>query len=629
MRPLSRRLLRVLSPERGRWVTLAALMGASVLGEVAVSYFTGRVTDFVATEEELGATWAVVLLGLLSAVTELCCDVTYSWEVTRALGALRRGALVAVVARGVPWVRAAGAGALTARVTRDVDGVQAAVASALSLVLWYAARGATLLAAMALLSPPLALVTLLALPLVLLLPRRIGERQQAVGRRVQEARAGAANAALETLQAVGTVRSFAHEAGAARRYRHLLDRVVRLEKRAALAYAANAWATGFSTLLLKLGILYFGHQLVGTGSITPGDLVTFLMYQEQLSDAVEAVLCSYPDLTKAMGSSEKIFELLDHKEEAPPAGTLAPAVLRGHLQLEDVWFSYPGQEEPVLKGVSLELRPGEVLAVVAPPGSGKSTLVALVLDLCTPAAGRVLLDGQPLAAYQHVYLRRQVASVLQEPVLFSRSLHANISYGLGPRPPQEVTLAARRAGAHAFISRLPRGYETEVGELGGQLSGGQRQAVAIARALLRDPRLLVLDEPTSALDAETRRQVEQELFGAAGSGRSVLLVTGQVALAARAPRVAVLEGGRLRELEDPKELLRPGTRSWRLLQAGRHGGAEGDAGRGTPRDGDSEDMDGDGGSRNGDIRTRDGDARSRNEESTSQDGDTEGWGHWE
>ncbi|XP_014808063.1 PREDICTED: antigen peptide transporter 1 isoform X3 [Calidris pugnax] len=324
---------------------------------------------------------------------------------------------------------------------------------------------------------------------------------------------------------MATIRSFAHEAGATERYHQRLRRVYRLEGKDAATYAATLWASGFSALGLKLGLLCYGGQLVAAGTITTGDLVTFLIYQMQFTEAVEVLLRYYPNMTKAVGSSEKIFEFLDQEEQVTPAGTLAPDVLQGHLQLEDVWFSYPGHQEPVLKGLSLELRPGEVLAVVAPPGAGKSTLVSLVLCLRPPGAGQVLLDGHPLPAYQHPFLRCQVAAVPQEPVLFSRSLHANIAYGPGAWNRAQVTVAARRAGAHAFITRLPQGYDTEVGELGGQLSGGQRQGVAIARALVRNPRILVLDEPTSALDAESQLQVGGDTRVPLGSLSSSTLVS--------------------------------------------------------------------------------------------------------
>ncbi|NXW82265.1 TAP1 protein, partial [Alopecoenas beccarii] len=578
----ARRLLSLLSPERGRCAVVAALMAASVLGEVAVPYFTGRVTDWVASEDEVAAAWPMVLLGLSSAVAEFACDVTYTGTLTRVLGRLQRLVFAAVLRRDVSALQVTGTGAVTARVTGDVEATHAAVAEALSLLLWYLARGLCLLVTMAWLSPLLAFVTLLSLPVLLLLPRAVGKIQQGLSRQVQEALASATEVAMETFQAMGTVRSFAHEAGVAERHRQRLQHLYRLEGREAAAYAANFWASGFSALALKLGLLCCGARLVALGTITTGDLVTFLIYQMQFTEAVEVLLHYYPNMTKALGSSEKIFEFLDEEEQVTPTGTLAPDVLRGHLQLQDVWYSYPKHQEPVLKGVSLELRPGEVVAVVAPAGAGKSTLVSLVLNLRPPATGRVLLDGHPLSAYQRPYLRRQVAAVPQEPVLFSRSLHANIAYGSGTWNRAQVTVAARRAGAHAFITCLPKGYDTEVGELGGQLSGGQRQAVAVARALLRKPRVLVLDEPTSALDVESCTQVEQELFGACGAGCTVLLVTGQAALAMRAQRVAVLDGGRLHELGSPGELLCPGSRCWRLLQGGGQGGTAGDGDMGTP-----------------------------------------------
>ncbi|XP_075268331.1 antigen peptide transporter 1 isoform X3 [Opisthocomus hoazin] len=505
----ARRLLALLSPERGRCAVVAALMAASVLGEVAVPYFTGRVTDWVASEDEVAAAWPMALLGVASAVTEFACDVAYAGTLSRALGRLQRRVFAAVLRRDAASLRVAGTGAVTARVTGDVEATHAAVAEALGLLLWYLARGVFLLVTMAWLSPRLAFVTLLALPVLLLLPRAVGKVQQGLSRRVQEALAGATEVAVETFQAMATVRSFAHEAGATERYHQRLHRVYGLEGKEAATYAATLWASGFSALALKLGLLCYGGQLVATGTISTGDLVTFLIYQMQFTEAVEVLLRYYPNMTKAVGSSEKIFEFLDQEEQEATTGTLAPSVLKGHLQLEDVWFTYPKHQEPVLK----------------------------------------------------------VAAVPQEPVLFSRSLHANIAYGPESWSRAQVTVAARRAGAHTFITRLPQGYDTEVGELGGQLSGGQRQGVAIARALVRDPRVLVLDEPTSALDAESQQKVEQEIFGASGARRAVLLVTGQVALAMQAQRVAVLEGGRLHELGSPEELLRPGSRYWSLLQA--------------------------------------------------------------
>ncbi|XP_065610057.1 antigen peptide transporter 1 isoform X2 [Cyrtonyx montezumae] len=574
-----RRLLLSLSPERRRCAAVMGLMAASALGEMAVPYYTGRASDWVAREDELAAILPMVLLGLSSAVTELLCDVAFVGTLSRAQGRLQHRVFAAILRQDIAELRAGGTGDVAARVTRDAEDVREALGEALSLLLWYLARGVCLLATMAWLSPHMALLTVLALPLLLALPRAVGHFQQALAPQVQKAQAQASKVAVETFQAMATVRSFANEDGAAARYRQRLHQSHHLEKKNVALYTASVWTSGFSALALKVGVLYYGGQLVAAGTVSTGDLVTFLLYQMQFTDVVEALLRYYPTLMKAVGSSEKIFEFLDREPQVAPSGTMAPGDLQGHLQLEDVWFSYPGHQEPVLKGVSLELHPGEVLALLGPPGAGKSTVGALVSRLHQPTAGHLLLDGRPLHSYQHSYLCRQVAVVPQEPLLFTRSLLANIAYGSGCWSRAQVTEAARRVGAHNFVTRLPQGYDTEVGEMGGQLSGGQRQAVAIARALVRDPRILILDEHTSALDTESQKQVEQEILAATGTGRAVLLLTGRVAVAARAQRVAVLEGGELREQGPPHEVLRPGSRTWQMMQDLEKHGALGDGDR--------------------------------------------------
>ncbi|XP_075859559.1 antigen peptide transporter 2 isoform X2 [Microcebus murinus] len=265
----------------------------------------------------------------------------------------------------------------------------------------------------------------------------------------------------------------------------------------------------------------------------------------------QALVYMCGDMLSNVGAAEKVFSYLDRQPNLPSPGELAPSTLRGLVEFQDVSFAYPNRpDQPVLKGLTFTLRPGEVTVLVGPNGSGKSTVAALLQNLYQPTGGQVLLDGKPVWQYEHHYLHSQVVSVGQEPVLFSGSVRDNIAYGLQSCEDDKVTAAAQAAHAYDFIQKMEHGMDTDVGEKGSQLAAGQKQRLAIARALVRDPQVLVLDEATSALDA----QCEQALQDWHSRGdRTVLVIAHRPQVLRRPHQVLVLRGGELRGRAQPGE----------------------------------------------------------------------------
>nr|XP_056723026.1 LOW QUALITY PROTEIN: uncharacterized protein LOC130493334 [Euleptes europaea] len=549
---------------------------------MAVPYYTGHVTDWVVTKAGSStferALWTMSVLTVGSAVTEFLCDCLYNATMNRIHTRLQSTVFSSVLRQDIGFFHANRTGDITSRITSDTDTMSEALSGDLSLLMWYLIRGTFLYAMMLWVSTPLALFVTVGLPFILLLPKLSGKFHQNLALRVQESLAKANEVAVETFQAISTVRSFANEVGAAQHYEERLQRTYQLNKWEAVAYASSLWTSSILGLALKVGVLYYGGRLVTLGAVSSGDLVTFVLYEMEFSSAVQTLLRFYPNVQKAIGSSEKIFEYMDRTPQISPSGTLAPPDLQGHIVLQDVWFSYPDRDDTlVLKGVTLQLRPGTVTALVGPSGSGKSTVVALLVRFFDPERGLVVLDGRDLREYEHRFLHRKVALVSQSPVLFARSLHGNIAYGLGEQSPEEVQQAAQRAGAHRFINGLSHGYDTDAGETGSQISGGQRQGVAIARALIRDPRVLILDDATSALDMESQQQVEKEIYEeAARSGRSVLLISHRLRTVERADHILVMEEGQIREEGTHQQLVRKRGAYWQLLQT-QQNGAEGKA----------------------------------------------------
>ncbi|XP_036908591.1 antigen peptide transporter 1 isoform X2 [Sturnira hondurensis] len=526
-----RRLLGCLGSEIRRLPLVLILLILSSLGEMAIPFFTGRFTDWILQDGTATAfTQNITLMSILtiaSAVLEFVGDGIYNSTMGHLHSRLQGEVFRAVLRQETEFFQQNQTGAITSRITEDTSTLSESLTEKLSLLLWYLVRGLCLLGLMLWGSLSLTVVTLVVLPLLFLLPEKLGKWYQVLAAQVQESLAESSQVAIEVLSAMPTVRSFANEEGEAQKFRQKQQEMKALNQKEALAYAVNLWTTS-------------------------------------------VLLSTYPRVQKAVGSSEKIFEYLDRIPRCPASGVLTPSNLEGLVQFQDVSFAYPSRPDvPVLQGLTFTLRPGEVMALVGPNGSGKSTVAALLQNLYQPTGGKLLLDGKPLSQYEHRYLHQQVAAVGQEPVLFGRSFRENIAYGLMQKPTmEEVTDAAVESRAHNFISKLPQGYSTEVGEAGSQLSGGQRQAVALARALIRKPRVLILDDATSALDANNQLWVEQLLYQSPERcSRSVLLITQCLSLVEQADHILFLEGGTVCEAGTHQQLMKNKERYWTMVQA--------------------------------------------------------------
>jgi ABC-type multidrug transport system fused ATPase/permease subunit len=448
-------------------------------------------------------------------------------------------------------------GELMSRVTNDVNELEHFITHGVTLMAVDLLRllGASII--LIVLDWRLALVVLLLVPVIGFGLRRFNRRVRPIYRRARD-RLGNINAQLQDdLSGMRVIHAFGQQEAELARFRTVSERYYQERVRAIWAWSTLFPAIYFVSALGGALVLGLGARMAINGQITLGTLVAFLAYIASFYDPLRRLADVDNTFQQAIAAADRIFELLDEEPDITDArDAVRLERVRGEIVFDDVHFHY-GDHEEVLHDIDFCVAPGEVVALVGPSGAGKTSIANLLCRFYDPTHGRVLIDGHDLRHVQLVSLRRQVAAVLQDTFLFNATVRENLLYGKPDAGEEEVVAAARTAYAHDFILALPDGYDTEIGERGVRLSGGQRQRLALARAVLADPRILILDEATSSVDAEAEYLIQQALEEVM-KGRTALVIAHRLSTIRNADKIIALDEGRIREVGSHGELLARG-----------------------------------------------------------------------
>jgi ATP-binding cassette, subfamily B, bacterial len=553
-----RHLAVLLRPYRGRVALMLVSLWVATAAALVPPYLAGRAIDHGIRDGDTGA--LAIILGAFVGAALVNWGATYAqtylinWVGQRVLQDLRLELFEHLQRLSIGFYSRRKTGVLISRITNDVQALDQLVTEGMSTLVSATLTLVGTAVILVVLHPGLALITFLTFPVLLVGSVVFRIASSGAYRLTREKIAQVTAYLQETLSGVRVVRAFGQEHRHRSRFAELNDEHREANMRTVQLNAAYFPSVELLSAVATAAILLYGGNQVLDGDATIGVLASFVFYLQSFFDPIQSLSQLYTTYQAGMAALDKIFELLDEEPDiADRPGAIELPRVRGEIEFDDVTFSYD-DEHPALSGLSLRVPPGQTVALVGATGAGKSTLAKLVARFYDPDAGRVLVDGFDLRDVTERSLRSQLGIVPQEGFLFSGTIRDNIAFGRPDASDDEVREAARAVGAHEFIERLPDGYDTEVGERGGQLSAGQRQLVAFARAAAANPRILVLDEATSNVDVRTEAQIERGLRRLL-AGRTAIVIAHRLSTIRGAGRIVVLDHGRIVEQGTHEELL--------------------------------------------------------------------------
>ncbi len=555
-----RRIARLFTEHRLALAIVTAIIVASSVISMAQPFLLREVIDVALPTQNLRLlVWLVIGMVAIAAVTSVL-GVVQTWISTgvgqRVMHRLRTQVFGHLQRQSLGFFTRTRTGEVQSRITNDIGGMQEVVTSTATSIASNLTTVVATAVAMAALSWRLSLISLVVMPPAIYLTRRVARMRREIVAQRQRELADLNVIIEEGLSVSGVQLSKTLGSGPAliERFTASSSRLIDLELRSELA-GRWRWAAMSVIFAAIPAAIYLAAGLPATQSISIGTLVAFTALQSGLFRPLMGLLSVSVTLTSSLALFARIFEYLDLTVEVDdPADPVPLRDVRGHVRLEGVGYTYPGSTTPALADVSLDVPPGTTLALVGETGSGKSTLAALVARLQDVGTGRITIDGIDVRDVVLADLARSVGVVSQETYLLHTTVRENLRYARPGATDADIEAAARAAQVHDVIAALPEGYDTMVGSRGHRFSGGERQRIAIARTLLRDPAILVLDEATSALDTETERAV-QAAFDGLARGRTTITIAHRLSTVRHADQIAVLDHGRVVESGDHRELL--------------------------------------------------------------------------